>query len=222
MFPKFLVPVSRFFREKRNRRLAAAIDDIHAKKGSLVEILDIGGSPTFWLSIPQSCRAKASISLINLPDAYQVELSDDEKKVAGAVRRLVGDARDLSAFANDQFDLVVCNSVIEHVGEWAEMKKAAAEARRVGKNGWIQVPAYEFPVDQHFLLPFIHWLSYPLQVGLLSMLGSQFFKALPYDEKLSLVEHMRPLTAGQFRRLFPTEEIDTEWLVTPKSHIARW
>ena len=222
MFPKLLSPVSRYFREKRNRPLAELIESLYAEKKGLVEILDIGGSLTFWLSIPEHVRARASISLINLPDAYQNELTDDERKLAGAVQRLVGDARDLSAYADGAFDLVVCNSVIEHVGDWSDMKKAAAEARRVGKRGWIQVPAYEFPIDQHFLLPFLHWLSNPAQVVILNAFGNGFFKALPLDEQFALIEHMRPITRKQFATLFPKEEISTEKLIVPKSHMAAW
>jgi ubiquinone/menaquinone biosynthesis C-methylase UbiE len=222
MFPKILAPVSRYFREKRNRPLGERIAKLHEEKGGLVEILDIGGSLTFWLSIREEIRAKTSITLINLPDALQVELTDEEKSLAGAVQRKVGDARDLSAFADGAFDLVVCNSVIEHVGDWSDMKKAAAEARRVGKGGWIQVPAYEFPIDQHFLLPFAHWLSYPAQIALLNVFGSAFFKTLSLDEQYGLLEHMRPLTRAHFRRLFPKEEIATEKLILPKSHIAVW
>ncbi|MBB4196424.1 hypothetical protein CCR94_02800 [Rhodoblastus sphagnicola] len=222
MFPKLLAPVSRHFREKRNRPLGEQIERLHAEKNGLVEILDIGGSLVFWLSIPEAIRAKASISLINLPDAYQADLTDEERDVAGAVRRLVGDARDLSVYGDGAFDLVVCNSVIEHVGDWADMKKAAAEARRVGKHGWIQVPAFEFPIDQHFLLPFLHWLSYPAQVGVLNIVGNRFFKTLPLDEQFALLEHMRPITRQQFARLFPNEDIATERLIAPKSHIASW
>src|SRR5262245_55414569 len=158
LLPRLLLQISRFFRGRRNLRLAAMIVEIHDRTGAPVEILDIGGSLEFWLSIPQSCRAKANISLINLPDAYQLPLSAEEKKIAETIKLLVGDARDLSNLPNQTFDLVVCNSVIEHVGNWSDMRKAAAEARRIGKQGWIQVPAYEFPIDQHFILPFLHWL----------------------------------------------------------------
>jgi len=221
MFPKILSPISRHFREKRNRPLAELIERLSVGKQGRVEILDIGGSLTFWLSIPEPVRARASVSLINLPESYQRELTDSERKLAGAIQNLVGDARDL-AYADGAFDLVVCNSVIEHVGDWADMKKAAAEARRVGKRGWIQVPAYEFPVDQHFLLPFLHWLSTPAQLVILNLFGNAFFKGLKLDEQFALLEHMRPITRTQFAALFPDAEIRTERLIVPKSHMAVW
>ncbi len=60
-------------------------------------------------------------------------------------------------FEENEFDLVYCSSVIEHVPP--DRRKAfAAEARRVG-NGWlVQTPAWSFPIEPHALLPGAHWL----------------------------------------------------------------
>ena len=142
-------------------------------------------------------------------------------KIAGAVRRLPGDARDLSGFDDGAFDLVVCNAVVPLVGGWAEMKKAAAQARRVGRRGWIEFPAYEFPVAL-FGVPFAHWLSYPAQIGLLNLFGGEVFKTLSVDEQYDRLEHMRPLPRAHVQRLFPKVEISTERLILPRRHIAVW
>jgi len=60
-------------------------------------------------------------------------------------------------FADNEFDLVYCSSVIEHV---APPRRAAfaAEARRVGRAWFVQTPAFSFPVEPHSLLPGAHWL----------------------------------------------------------------
>jgi SAM-dependent methyltransferase len=60
-------------------------------------------------------------------------------------------------FADDQFDLVYCSSVIEHVPP-PRRAAFAAEIRRVGRGWFVQTPAYSFPVEPHALLPFAHWL----------------------------------------------------------------
>jgi len=60
-------------------------------------------------------------------------------------------------FADGQFDLVYCSSVIEHVPP-ARRAAFAAEIRRVGRGWFVQTPAVSFPIEPHSLLPLAHWL----------------------------------------------------------------
>jgi SAM-dependent methyltransferase len=60
-------------------------------------------------------------------------------------------------FAADEFDLVYCSSVIEHVSP-ARRAAFAAELRRVGRGWFVQTPAFSFPIEPHSLLPGAHWL----------------------------------------------------------------
>jgi SAM-dependent methyltransferase len=72
------------------------------------------------------------------------------------------DAAERLPFANDEFDLVYCSSVIEHVAP--ERREAfAAELRRVGRGWFVQTPAFSFPIEPHALLPFAHWLPVRLR-----------------------------------------------------------
>jgi SAM-dependent methyltransferase len=61
-------------------------------------------------------------------------------------------------FAEDEFDLSYCSSVIEHVPR-ARRAKFAAEVRRVGRGWYVQTPARSFPIEPHSLLPGAHWLG---------------------------------------------------------------
>jgi len=65
-------------------------------------------------------------------------------------------------FAEDEFDLVYCSSVIEHVPP-AQREAFAAELRRVGRGWFVQTPAYSFPLEPHALLPGAHWLPLALR-----------------------------------------------------------
>jgi SAM-dependent methyltransferase len=67
------------------------------------------------------------------------------------------DAAERLPFAADEFDLVYCSSVIEHVAP-ARRAAFAAELRRVGKGWFVQTPALSFPIEPHSLLPGAHWL----------------------------------------------------------------
>ena len=60
-------------------------------------------------------------------------------------------------FASDEFDLVYCSSVIEHVPS-PRRPAFAAELRRVGRGWFVQTPAFSFPLEPHSLLPAAHWL----------------------------------------------------------------
>jgi SAM-dependent methyltransferase len=60
-------------------------------------------------------------------------------------------------FASDEFDLVYCSSVIEHVPP-SRRAAFAAELRRVGRGWFVQTPAFSFPLEPHSLLPGAHWL----------------------------------------------------------------
>ena len=65
--------------------------------------------------------------------------------------------RERLPFADGEFDLAYCNSVIEHVPR--ERRAAfAAELRRVARGWYVQTPARSFPIEPHSLLPGAHWL----------------------------------------------------------------
>jgi SAM-dependent methyltransferase len=68
------------------------------------------------------------------------------------------DPADGLPFADREFDLVYCSSVIEHVPP-ARRVAFAAEARRVGRGWFVQTPARSFPIEPHSLLPGAHWLA---------------------------------------------------------------
>jgi SAM-dependent methyltransferase len=72
------------------------------------------------------------------------------------------DAADGLPFADGEFDLAYCSSVIEHVAP-ARRAAFAAEVRRVGRGWFVQTPAWSFPIEPHSLLPAAHWLPVSLR-----------------------------------------------------------
>jgi SAM-dependent methyltransferase len=65
-------------------------------------------------------------------------------------------------FGEQEFDLVYCSSVIEHVSP-QRREAFAAEIRRVGRGWFVQTPAFSFPLEPHSLLPAAHWLPAPVR-----------------------------------------------------------
>src|SRR5439155_20050281 len=73
---------------------------------------------------------------------------------------LRGDPADGLPFADDEFDLAYCSSVIEHVLP-SRREAFAGELRRVARGWLVQTPAYCFPIEPHSLSPGAHWPPVP-------------------------------------------------------------
>src|SRR5665213_3013174 len=61
-------------------------------------------------------------------------------------------------FADGEFELVYCSSVIEHVPP-ARRAAFAGEVRRVGRGWLVLTPAWSSAIEPDALLPGVHWLG---------------------------------------------------------------
>ena len=62
-------------------------------------------------------------------------------------------------FADQLFDVVYSDSVLEHLPGNDPVERFAAEVQRVGKGWFITTPNLGYPVDPHYQLPFAQLLS---------------------------------------------------------------
>jgi len=202
------------FRMKRGKRLAAWITARAAKLGHAVEILDVGGRPSFWENVV--CDAIDTIHVLNLESTESLKRPANYK-----FNFLIGDATELTDIETESFDIYHSNSVIEHVGSWQEMLKFASEARRVACNGWVQTPAYEFPIEPHLRTPFVHWLGTPTRRRL--MRNPPWLKDRSLSGRRAYADTINLVSRAEFRCLFSTEDIWTERVFgLPKSYVAYW
>lgn len=201
------------FRTARGQVLRRQIAALSTHLRRPVTILDIGGRPDYWDNVGLSHIAEIRL-LNNDPD--ELERAADGNLFV----KEIGDARCLSNYGDKSIDLVHSNSVIEHVGLWNDMCALADEALRVGVSGWIQTPAFEFPIEPHFRLPFLHWLAQPLRRKLLMF--SKDYGSLGVRERRYHIDRINLLSRGEMRSLFPGCDIFVEWVVLPKSYSARW
>ena len=135
---------------------------------------------------------------------------------------VIGDARKTD-FADNSFDLVFSNSVIEHVGDLQDQKSMAAEMRRLASHVYCQTPNRWFPVEPHFMAPFIHWLPRSWQsLKLLRYCSLYGLLRGSTDETLiGLRDSTRFLSKKEMKQLFPDCEIHTErFLCMSKSYVA--
>jgi ubiquinone/menaquinone biosynthesis C-methylase UbiE len=134
----------------------------------------------------------------------------------------VGDARDLSQFADHEFDVVFSNSVIEHVGSVGDQQKMANEIRRVGRFYFVQTPNRGFPLEPHFMFPFFQFLPVSCRAKLLQKFNLGWIARVPEFQNAKLVvQSIRLLTRRDLEQLFPEAEIFEErFLGLTKSFVA--
>ena len=211
-------PVNRF-RTRRGRLLRRQIERLADHLGRDLVVLDVGGRPDYWANV--GLERIARIDLVNYSAA---EL---EREMAGAAasdvfRPRLGDARDLADYGDGSVDLVHSNSVIEHVGGWGDMTAMADEMMRVGRAGWMQTPAWEFPVEPHFRAPFLHWFGAPLRARMLSLSLQKRHRQMDVHKRRRRVEMINLLSKSEVKALFPGKPLSVERVVFAKSYIVRW
>lgn len=208
------------FRSRRNVALSRLIQAIPAP----VTVLDVGGSPFFWDTVGAANRC--DVTLLN----SDVAATGRDFRIGrfAAYRRVTGDARDMTEYGDQSIDLVVSNSVIEHVGNWDDVKAACSELRRIGKHGWVQTPAAGFPIDPHLRLPLIHYLSPALQAELLRYMpawwsDTGWHTVRDIEAARTRLAGYNLLSKREMRHLFRGCDIRTErFLLMPKSYVAVW
>ncbi len=203
------------FRAKRGKVLRQQMDDLVAQVGRPITVLDVGGRASYWDNV--GLRDVERMLVVN---------TDERELVAGTGTSIFeyerADGRDLWEYGSQTFDLVHSNSVIEHVGGWLDMAAMAGEVRRVGRSGWIQTPAWGFPIEPHFRAPFLHWFGGPLQRRMMSLSFESHFRHLPLERRRGNIDGVNLLSRREFEHLFPGCDLYIERLVIVKSFTARW
>ena len=207
------------FRSKRGRLLRRQIEALTAHFGRPITVLDLGGQANYWANV--GVDGIAHIDLLNTrPDETNCNLPD--KISPDLFQTKIGDACRLDEYPDGSVDLVHSNSVIEHVGAWGNMLAMANEAVRVGRSGWIQTPAWGFPIEPHFRAPFIHWFARPLQARLMWLSARSDYRKADLSTRRWHAERINLLSEREFRTLFPFSEIYIERFLFAKSYVARW
>lgn len=178
-------------RQKRFRIFLSLIQDLPRP----LKIIDLGGTGHFWERMGFIGKPGITITLLNLklPTINHLGFT-----------AVLGDARDLKQFGDQEFDIAFSNSVIEHVGTFEDQKKMAGEMLRVAKKMFLQTPNHYFPLDPHFLFPFFQFFPLWLQVKLLANFNLGWYNKVPDREKAhKICRSIRLLKKSELKRLFP-------------------
>lgn len=178
----------------RARRFAFFESLIATLPAGRVRILDVGGTPEFWLRAIGDRAVPWSIVVVNVAQTLTSH---------GRVVAMRGDARRLP-FMDGAFDVAFSNSVIEHVGSLEDQRRFADEVQRVGRRYFVQTPNRYFPIEPHFHLPFGQFWPKRLVAGLLRRmaLGTVSRRTDPRESRAA-VDEIRLMTPREMRALFP-------------------
>ncbi len=202
------------FRSARGKLLREKIVALRASLGRDITVLDVGGREDYWGNV--GTKGIAKIVLQNI-DPVELETAPENPLFV----KELGDACDMPHYADNSFDLVHSNSVIEHVGAFPKMEAMAQEVVRVGAAGWIQTPSFAFPIEPHFRMPFAHWLPEPLRRAYVKLRPN--YRQNSISKRRADVDGINLVTYSEVVELFPHKDVWIERLAFwPKSYVVRW
>ena len=159
-------------------------------------ILDVGGTTYFWAG----SGFEENVTLLNVAQP---------KQRPEPYTWIVGDACNMRHFADQTFDIIFSNSVIEHVGDFQRQQQMANEIRRVGKRYWVQTPYKHFPIEPHFIFPFFQYLPQPLRMAVAKAWPLSFAKRQYRDPTID-ANTIWLLNRRQMQALFPDATLELE------------
>jgi methyltransferase family protein len=219
LWNRVIHPISRYFRSRRMEMLLKHYPEI-----AQFRICDLGGSRHFWQESKLNIGA-GQITIWNVSasetGAYDIGSEGGGRQAMGEIPVLMYDGRTLPC-EDKSYDLVICNSVLEHVPP-AQRDNLCREMRRVAQRVYVQTPAYEFPFEPHFVVPFLHWL--PRKTGRMVARASPWAILSRPDERTfaEYFDGTQLLTRKEMASLFPDAQIETErFSGLAKSHLVFW
>ena len=187
------------FRKRRFLLLRELIKDLPRP----LSIIDVGGTVSYWEKMGFfNFDEKINVVIINLKKYDSKYLN---------IISYVGDARNLSQFEDQSFDLAFSNSVIEHVGSLNDQKKMIDEMRRVAKRIYLQTPNRFFPIEPHFIFPFFQFFPNGIKVWLLMKYSLGWFPKFKDKEKAyKAATSIRLMNKKEIQKFFPNGNIIKE------------
>jgi hypothetical protein len=176
-----------------------------------MRVLDLGGTPAYWQKAPVRPGHVVTLNLV-------AETTSDTW-----VDARVGDACSppASVLGLRPFDLVVSNSLIEHVGGHVQRQRLAEVIATAAPRHWVQTPYRYFPVEPHWMFPGLQFLPFAARVAVTKTWPMGHRYASNDADAVASVHEVDLLGLRQMRSYFPTSTMWIERLAgAPKSIVA--
>lgn len=185
---------------KLRRRRFILFESLIASLPRPLRILDVGGTMEFWENMNFCQEPGVHIVLLNI---FEIQVTYPN------FSSVLGDAKNMKQFEDQEFDVVFSNSVIDLVGGGFEgAQRMANEVKRVGKRFFIQTPNRHFPLDPITLLPFFQYFPLCLKLWIVTHFETGFIRKIPDRESaIEKISAHRMLTREELRKLFPGANI---------------
>jgi SAM-dependent methyltransferase len=164
-------------------------------------ILDVGGLPADWQLLQGLLGFRPRVTILNL----------GRPSAGDGFPWVIASGLELP-FADQSFDIVYSNSVIEHLYNRANQQRFAAEIARVGRSYFVQTPNRWFPIEPHYLTPFIHFFPPHVQLRLLRNFTVWGLMTRPNPELCRRdIDEIQLLDETDMRSLFPNARLIREY-----------
>lgn len=184
------------FRARRADELLRRFPDLPSMR-----VIDLGASLTFWENLASEDRPR-DLNIMNLGPV---------SGNSSTPTLIQGDACSADTmFAPQAFDLVISNSVLEHVGGHHRRRQFANAVEHLATRHWIQTPNLYFPLEPHWLFPGMQFLPFEARVAVARRWHFGHVRAESHEEAVEEVSACELISRSQLRALFPTSEIWTE------------
>lgn len=199
--PAFASSFETHLRQKRFELLGGLLEPLRRP----IRILDVGGTMGFWEVMDYARLGGIEVTLLNV---YA------QGNLPPSFRSQIGDARSLNGCKPEDYDVVVSNSVIGHVGSFENQQKMAGEIQRIATRYFVQTPNHFFPIDWRTLLPFFHFLPVKQKAWWLHHFPlAPFGRIKSFEDSVKWAGAVRNLTCRELKCLFPGARIARERLL---------
>lgn len=189
--------IQKILRNRRRKRAEFFLSKITRTPN--MKVLDVGCGPDgrSLANFLQDC----SITGIDLYEESEVKIDHPD------FTYFHQDARDLSRFSDNEFELSFCIGMLEHICICDDLLRIAREIQRVSKQYIIVVPWKYAWIEPHFKFPFFQLFPHLVQCLLVRSLNLHNLRESVKGDTFFIKKHYQWLSKKEWRKIFPGSRI---------------